>query len=211
MALTDAQVSRLTAALNRQLEADKEFQAKVQAKSSDPPSPSSSLASPLDANKQCDADAGAMLDQVLSPPSLAPTALLKPDEQFEAKTAWHHRSDAEAPPDPTPVPSPPAAVSSPVVPQVFEDRYAKGWGDAWEYVKPQLDELHRRYILRGMRLSSANRWIRWLPVICFCCTLFGFALGWCWGTLSARRSWHTAQQIGTVPKAVGDRGDKITP
>jgi hypothetical protein len=120
MTSTDAQVSRLAAALDNQLEADKEFEARIKA--------------------------------ILDPSS--------------------------------PLPAPPAAVASPPLspssPQVFEDRYAKGWSDAWESIKPQLYELHRRYVV-----ASESRWVKWLPIICFFCTLFGFVLGWCASALGS--------------------------
>src|SRR5215475_12503098 len=125
MNLADSQVSRLRAALDKQLEADKQFEAKCKA--------------------------------ILDPPSSPPSSPLEA----------------------------PAAGSLPLVAQVLEDRYAKAWGDAWDFFSPQLLDLHRREILIGTRLSSANRWIKQLPVICFCSTLFGFVLGWCGATLSA--------------------------
>src|SRR5262245_3886624 len=107
MNLTDAQGSRLRAALDKQLEADRQFEAKSKA----------------------------ILDPLLSTPT----------------------SPLEAP----------AASSLPPVSQVFEDRYARAWGDAWGFFRPQLLELHRREILAAIRLSSANRWVKWLPMICF--------------------------------------------
>jgi hypothetical protein len=123
MTSTDAQVSRLAAALDNQLEADKEFEARIKA--------------------------------ILDPSS--------------------------------PLPAPSAVVSPPLSPsippsmaQVFEDRYAKGWSDAWESIKPQLYELHRRYVV-----ASESRWVKWLPIICFGCTLFGFVLGWCASALGS--------------------------
>ena len=61
------------------------------------------------------------------------------------------------------------------------------------------------------RALEANCWIKWLPIICFFCTLFGFVLGWCWGTIGACGSWHAAQKLEIIPKAVGDRGNKIMP
>jgi hypothetical protein len=114
MTSTDARVSRLRGALDRQIEADKQFEEKVKA----------------------------ALNQPSPPPQLRSAA------------------------------SPPLAPST--VPQAFEDRYAKGWSDAWRLIGPQLHELHRRSILQ----AASDRWVSWLPIICFCCTLFGFFLGW---------------------------------
>ena len=131
--MTDGPVSRLRAALDKQLEADKQFDAKSKA--------------------------------ILDPPSSTPSSPLEA----------------------------PSAGSPPLVAQVFEDRYARAWGDASDFFRPQLLELHRRVILTETRLSSANRWVKWLPIICFCCTLFGFVLGWCWATFSASRPWDTSR------------------
>ena len=206
--------SRMTAALDKQLEADKQFEAEIEA-ISDPPSTPLLLtpAQPLEADKQCEAKTEAILE----PPSTAPSTNSAPpieaEKQLEAKTPKRHRSRTKKNKgllDPSSSPlSPPAAISPPTVPQVFEDRYAKGWADAWELIRPQLHELHRRDILIGTRLSSANRWMKWLPIICFCCTLFGFALGWCYATFAPSRPWDTAQKSEVTPKVVGDRGDKI--
>jgi hypothetical protein len=146
MNLPDGQVSRLRAALDKQLEADKQFEAKSKA--------------------------------ILDPPSSTPSSRLEA----------------------------PSAGLPPLVAQVFEDQYAKAWGDAWDFFRPQLLELHRRVILTGTRLSSANRWVKWLPIICFCCTLFGFVLGWCCATFSASRPQNGLE---IIPKFVGDRSDKI--
>jgi hypothetical protein len=41
---------------------------------------------------------------------------------------------------------------------------------------PQQYELHRRSIPNGK--AASDGWLKWLPIICFCCTLFGFLLGW---------------------------------
>jgi hypothetical protein len=210
MTLTDAQVSRLTAALNSQLEADKQFAAKTK-NITDP----TSLASPLEADKPYDPNAEAILDGPFSPPSLAPTAPLELGKPFDANAPEPHLSrakDCEGQLNRSPAPtSAPPAVSAPLVPRPLEDRYAKGWADAWDFIRPQLHELHRRYILTTTRLSSANRWIGWLPTICFLCTLFGFALGWCWGTLVTSRSWNSAQKLEITPKAAGDCGPKVIP
>src|SRR5262250_613835 len=111
MTLTGAQVSRLRGAIDRQIEADKQFEANAKA-TFDPSSP---------------------------------------------------------PPPPPSTASPPLAPST--IPQAFEDRYAKGWSDAWGLIMPQLYELHRRYV-------ASDRWVKRLPMICFCCVLFGFLLGW---------------------------------
>ena len=207
MTLTDAQLSRLTAALNNQLEADKQFAAKTK----NIANPTSLVA---EAAMQYDASAEALLDARLSPPSLAPTAPPELDKQFDAAPEPHlsHDKDRECQLDTTAAPTGlPPAVSPPLVPRPLEDRYAKGWADAWDFIRPQLHELHRRYILTGTALLSANRWIKWLPIICFLCTLFGFALGWCWGTLVTSRSWNIAQKLEITPKAAGDRGDKMNP
>jgi hypothetical protein len=117
MTSTDPQVSRLRGALDRQIEADKQFAEKSKA-TLDPSSP--------------------------PPPQLRPAA------------------------------SPPLSPST--IPEAFEDRYAKGWSDALGLIMPQLYELHRRSILRGR--AASDHWVKWLPIICFSCTLFGFLLGW---------------------------------
>jgi hypothetical protein len=141
MTLKDTQAPRLTAALDKQLEANKKFQASAQAIiDSLSPSPPPSLAQPSEA-----------------------------DEKFEAETRALH--------DP-PLGSPPPAASAALLPQESEDRYAKGWSDACDFIKPQQYELQRRYMLARRKIASLARWIKWLPVICFCCTLFGFVLGW---------------------------------
>ena len=207
MTLTDAQLSRLTAALNNQLEADKQFAAKTK----NIPNPTSLVS---EADKQYDTRTEALLDGRLSPPSLAPTAPSELDKQFDAASEPYlsYDKDSECQLDMTAAPTGlTPAVSPPLVPRPLEDRYAKGWADAWDFIRPQLHELHRRYILTGTALSSANRWIKWLPIICFLCTLFGFALGWCWGTLVTSRSWNIAQKLEIAPKAAGDRGDKMNP
>jgi hypothetical protein len=98
---------------------------------------------------------------------------IEADKQFEANTKATF--DPSLPPPPPPTASPPLAPST--IPQVFEDRYAKGWSDAWGLIMPQLYELHRRYILTSRKVAS-DRWVKWLPIICFCCVLFGFVLGW---------------------------------
>jgi hypothetical protein len=82
---------------------------------------------------------------------------------------------ALAPPHPPPAASPPLA--PPTIPQVFEDRYKKGWSDALELIMPQLYEVQRRYILTNKNVA-ADPWVKWLPVICFSCVLIGFVLGW---------------------------------
>ena len=209
MTLTEAQLSRLTAALNNQLEADKQFAAKVKATPNDPASPTSSL------EAQNGPVASADANQPLSPPLLAPAATLEPEKRIEAITPDTYSPNAKQMGDqvnasPAAM-SPRSAASPPLVPQPFEDRYAKGWTDAWDFVRPQLHELNRRYVVTGRRLSSANRWVRWLPIICFLCTLFGFALGWCWGTILTGRPWSFAHKLEIIPKVTGDRGDKLMP
>ena len=124
MISTDAQVSRLRGALDRQIEADKQFEEKVKA----------------------------ALNQSSPPPQLPPAA------------------------------SPPLSPST--IPQNLEDRYAKGWSDACGLIMPQVLELHRRPILTTEKAAS-DRWVKWLPIICFCCTLFGFLLGWYGGNASS--------------------------
>ena len=208
MTLTDAQVSRLTAALNSQLEADRQFAAKTQAASNPTPS-----ATAFEANERCGANAKAVPDSPVSKPPLVTAVPLELNKQLDENVArldLSRAKECDGQPHPAATAaSPPTAVSPPLVPQPFEDRYARGWADAWEFVRPQLHELHRRYILVGTRLASANRWIRWLPIICFLSTLFGFALGWCWGTLVTSRSWNSPQKVEIVPNAAGDRGDKV--
>jgi len=135
MTLTDAQVSRLRGALDRQLEADKDFEAKTKARP-ELPSP-------------------------------------------------------ERPPTPPAVVSPPLSPST--IPPTIQDRYAKGWCDAWDSLRPQLYELHRQTILAETLVR--DRWLKWLPVICLCFTLFGFVLGW-WcsgGMFAVSGAWDTAQ------------------
>jgi len=95
------------------------------------------------------------------------------DKQFEADTRAALDLSLQPPPPPS-TGSPPLA--PPTLPQVFEDRYKKGWSDAWDLIMPQLYELQRRSILTGG--VAADPWIKWLPIICFCCVLFGFVLGW---------------------------------
>jgi hypothetical protein len=177
MSLTDTQISRLTAALDRQLEADKKFEAKTQAIiESLSPSP---------------------------PPPLAPAQSAEADQQLEAKT--------KASPDPPPQGPPPPA-SPPLLPQVFEDRYSKGWSDACDFIRPQQYEFQRRYRLARREIASLGRWVKWLPVICFCCTVLGFALGW-WSAVSlpANKTSNTAQKLEMTPKVTVGRGDKHTP
>jgi hypothetical protein len=175
MTLTDTQVSRLTAALDKQLEADKKFEAKTQA-----------IINSLSSS---------------SPPALAP------GQPREADTV---RDKGKALLDIPPTPQSAPAASHPSLPQVFEDRYAKGWSDACDFIRPQQYELQRRYVWATRRLVSLDRWVKWLPVVCFCCTLFGFALGsWCVANLAANRAF--AQQLEIIPKIWGDRSDKNSP
>jgi len=100
------------------------------------------------------------------------------DRQIEAdklfETDIRATLDLSLPPPPPPTASPPLA--PPTIPQVSEDRYKKGWSDAWDLIMPQLYELQRRYILTSR--VAADPWIKWLPFICFCCVLIGFVLGW---------------------------------
>jgi hypothetical protein len=119
MTSTDAQISQLREAIDRQIEADKLFETDIRA----------------------------TLDDLSLPPP--------------------------PPPPPPPTASPPLA---PPTPEVSEDRYKKGWSDAWDLIMPQLYELQRRYILTSR--VAADPWVKWLPIICFCCVLIGFVLGW---------------------------------
>lgn len=212
MATTDVQISRLTAALDNQFEADKEFETKSKAVF-DPPAPSSSPPAELEADKEAET-----ITVVLDSPSPPPVTPDSPPEhkQFEPNTPPRHRSHAKRHKakikvlGDQPAESQRPAASPPLLPQVFEDRYARGWSDAWDLIRPEQYEFQRRYILAKERNASVDRWIKWLPVICFCCTLFGFASGWLWAS-SASRSWSTAQTLDTIPSAAGDRGDKFTP
>jgi len=96
MTSTDAQISQLREAIDRQIEADKLFEADIRAT--------------LDLS-------------LLSPP-------------------------------PPPTASPPLA---PPTPEVSEDRYKKGWSDAWDLIMPQLYELQRRNIL--ISRVAADPWV----------------------------------------------------
>ena len=111
---------------------------------------------------------------------------LEADKEFEARI----KAIFDSPPlSPIPAPAPPAV---PAIPRTGEARYAKGWSDAWEAIRPQLYDLHRRYVLTGRQLASASRSLKWLPVICFGCTLLGFVLGW-WckaGGIFAASAWR---------------------
>jgi len=73
--------------------------------------------------------------------------------------------------------SPPLA--HPTIPQLFEDRYKKGWSDACDLFMPQLYELKHQLILATKKVA-ADPWVKWLPIICFCCVLLGVVLG-SWG------------------------------
>jgi hypothetical protein len=202
--------SRLTAALDKQLRADKEFETKTKAEF-DRPAPASLPDLPLEADKNSEAN-DATLDSSSAPPPLAPP--LEPDKDSEANTSsHHHQPDAkrfkkkkgsrnQSPPSRS-------AATSALLPQVFEDRYARGWSDAWDLIRPQQYDLQRQYILARKRNASVDRWMRWLPVVCFVCTLFGFASGWLWGNISTSRLWSAAQKLETIPRVMGDRGDKL--
>jgi len=95
------------------------------------------------------------------------------DKQFEADIKATLDLSLRPPPPP-PIASPPLA--PPTIPQIYEDRYKKGWSDAWNLIMPQLYELQRRYNLTSS--AAADPLVKWLPVICFCCVLIGFVLGW---------------------------------
>jgi hypothetical protein len=213
MAKTDVQQSRLTEALDNQFEADKEFETKSKAVF-EPAAPSSLPPAQLEAEKEAETIT-VVLDSPSSPPAVTPDS--PPEhQQFEANIPQRHRAHAKRPKAKIKVLGGPPAESQrptsspPLLPQVFEDRYSRGWSDAWDLIKPEQYEFQRRYILAKERNASVDRWMKWLPVICFCCTLFGFASGWLWAS-STSRSWSTAQTLDTSPRAAGDRGDKFTP
>src|SRR5215472_12378501 len=102
------------------------------------------------------------------------------DRQIEADKQFEQKTKAALDPS-SPPPSPPRPAASPppsplTIPQAFAVRYAKSWSDAGSLIMPQPHELHRRSIPSGK--AASDRWLKWLPIICFCCTLFGFLLGW---------------------------------
>lgn len=176
-------LSRLTPVLDNQLKADKEFASHTKG--------------------MFDPQVEATLDRRLSPPLSALAAPLELYKQLEANVVGRQLSLDRDSSDPPYAPcNPPAPLS---------DQCAKGWRHASDFLRPQVEELHRRHNLTGARLSSAKHWVKWLPIICFLCTLFGFALGWGMSTLEACGSWHTAQQLDPVTESAGDRGNKITP
>jgi len=167
MSETDFQRSRLTLASDEQAEAHNNFDAITQAIiDSHPPS---SLAPPTS-------------PELPSPPRLhqfEPLTLdqAQPREEEKELEKKTDSPDPSASSDPSPLPRRPPATPSPLLPQAFEDRYAKGWRDACEFIRPEQREFQRRYTLARQKIASLDRWVKWLPVICFCCTLFGFALG----------------------------------
>ncbi|HKS72897.1 MAG TPA: hypothetical protein VJQ82_06835 [Terriglobales bacterium] len=182
MSEIDTQRSKLMAALDEQVEADKNFDAITQDIIDS--HPSSSLAPPT--------------SPVLPPaPRLHHFEPLTfdPAQPREGETELEKKADA---PDAPSLPRPPPA--PPLLPQAFEDRYAKGWRDACEFIRPEQREFQRRYILARQKIASLDRWMKWLPVICFCCTLFGFALGWSVANLTKSRPLHAAQKVEVVPK-----------
>jgi len=63
--------------------------------------------------------------------------------------------------------------------QQIEDRSQKPSIEAWEHLKPRL------YLVQ-YKLKQFDRLLRWLPLICFSCTLFGLVFGW------SLRSWFVA-------------------
>jgi hypothetical protein len=174
----DTQLSKLTEALDNQVEADKKFEANTQAiidslssSSSAPPS-----RPPL---------------HHFEPVTFDPAPPREDDRKLEKKAAL---------PDPPSAPRRPPPAASPLLPQVFEDRYAKGWSDACDFIRPQQYEFQRRYLLARRKIASLDRWMKWLPVICFCCTLLGFVLGWCVVSLAANRTLNTPPKVEIVPK-----------
>src|SRR5262245_51418923 len=88
--------SGMTAALDNQLEADKQFEAEVKA-ISDPPSTPLTLtaAQALEADKQREATTEAILEPPSTAPSSSPAPPPDAEKQFEAKTPKRHRSRAK--------------------------------------------------------------------------------------------------------------------
>ena len=189
MSETDFQRSRLTLASDEQAEAHNNFDAITQAIiDSHPPS---SLAPPTSP----DLPSPSRLHQ-FEPLPVDPAQPREEEKELE-KAEKVEKTDSL---DPSPLPRTPPAPSSPSLPQAYEDRYAKGWRDACEFIRPEQREFQRRYVLARQKIASLDRWVKWLPVICFCCTLFGFALGWSVANLSKSRPLNAAQKVEIVPK-----------
>ena len=186
MSETNIQRSRLTLASDEQAEAHSNFDAVTQAIiGSHPPS---SLAPPTSP----DLPSLARLHQ-FEPLTLDPAQPREEEKELE-------KAEKTDSPDPSPLPRTPPAPSSPSLPQAYEDRYAKGWRDACEFIRPEQREFQRRYMLARRKIASLDRVMKWLPVICFCCTLFGFALGWSVATLTKSRPLNASQKVEIVPK-----------
>lgn len=193
MSETDTEISKLAAASDKQVEADEKFekitQTIVASLSPAAPAPPSSPASPSPSPSSDPAFIPRL--HRFEPVTFDPPEPREDDKRLETKV------DSA---DPPPPPRPALAASPSLLPQVFEDRYAKGWRDACEFVQPQQHELQRRYLLAKRTNASLDRWMKWLPAVCFCCTLFGFALGWCVANLTANRSLNPPHKVEIVPK-----------